>query len=189
MVLVVGASVVVEVVVLVVGASVVVEVVVLVVGASVVVEVVVLVGAAVVVEVVVLVIEVQEKQALVTVATGLPLIIETETTFPPNETYQVPVPAAANIAPVNVVELQKSTLSPYTVAEAKNPQASSAAPPNPIKNVGTDVVVEVVVLVGEAVVVLVVVLVGAAVVVVVVVEVVATPVILNELLAGISINC
>jgi len=47
----------------------------------------------------------------------------------------VPVEAAANIAPVNVLQLQKLPLSPVTVADAKNPQASSDAPPNPIKNV------------------------------------------------------
>jgi hypothetical protein len=91
------------------------------------------------------------------------------------------------------VQLQKSGLSPVTVPDATNPQASVESPPKPIKNdkvvvvvvVGAAVVVvagaavvvvvgaAVVVVVGAAVVVvLVVVVVGAAVVVVLVVEVV-----------------
>lgn len=36
---------------------------------------------------------------------------------------------------MNVVQPQKSPLSPVTVADAANPHASSYAPPNPMKNV------------------------------------------------------
>ena len=138
----------------------------MVVGAAVVV---VVVGAAVVVvvvgigaAVVVVVVGVHEVHALVTLATGLPLITDTDTNCPPKDTYQVPVPAAANIAPVKVVAVQKLGLLAVTTPEARNPQASSEAPPKPIKN---DNVVVVVVVVGANVVVVVV---GAAVVVVVV---------------------
>jgi len=78
----------------------------------------------------------------------------------------VPVAAALNIAPVKVVHAQNVGASPTTEPDAKNPQASSGAPPNPI--VSEKLAKVVVVLV-----VLVVVVVEAAVVVVVVVLVLA----------------
>ena len=59
----------------------------------------------------------------------------------------MPVAAAENIEPVKVVQLQKSTLSPKTNPDAANPQASTASPPNPIKNDAV-VVVGVTVIVG-----------------------------------------
>lgn len=92
----------------------------------------------VVVLVVVVVVGEQTEHSLDTDATGFPLVTDTDTYWLPSETYQVPVPAAANIAPVNVLQLQKLPSSPVTVADAKNPQASSDAPPNPTKNVAGD---------------------------------------------------
>jgi hypothetical protein len=42
------------------------------------------------------------EHALVTVATGFPLTTDTDLYWPAYDTYHVPVPAAANIAPVNI---------------------------------------------------------------------------------------
>ena len=77
--------------------------------------------------------------ALVTVATGFPLITDTETYCPPYDTYHVPVVAAENTAPVKVVQLQKLGLSPVTVDDDEKPQASSKDPPKPIKNDSVEV--------------------------------------------------
>jgi hypothetical protein len=77
--------------------------------------------------------------ALVTVATGFPLITDTDLYCPANDTYHVPVAAAENTVPVKVVQLQKSGLSPVTVADAEKPQASSKVPPKPIKNDSVEV--------------------------------------------------